>query len=366
MSKIPIARPNIGQEEWEALRDPIMSGWIAQGPKVKEFEEVFARRHEVKHAVAVSSGTAALHLMLLALGCGPGDEVIVPAFTWVASANAVRFTGATPRFADIDLETFNLTVESVLAVLTPRTKVVMAVHQFGRCAPMRELREALPLSVELVEDAACAVGGHSGERSVGGLGRAAAFSFHPRKVITTGEGGMVTTDDGELAAVVRALRNHGGVPRVGTLSSPVRPYDLPDFPMVGYNYRLTDLQAAIGLVQLGKLDRLLAEREVAARLYHERLGGVAWLRLPSFPARGVHCWQSFVVRVDPSCAPLSRDVWMGRLFEGGVETRVGTTLLDEGCGGALEAFLGGVALPMGAGEVVEGVCFSIRSMRPES
>lgn len=199
---IPISLPSTGEDEWQAIKDPIMTGWLTQGPKVAAFEQAFAERHQVKHAIATTSCTTALHLILAALGIGAGDEVIVPAFTWVATANVVLYCGATPVFVDVDRETFNLDVSQVKAKITERTKAIIPVHLFGLCADIDALAAVAP-GIPLIEDAACAAGSSYKGRSAGSLGLAGAFSFHPRKSITTGEGGMVTTNDDELAETIR-------------------------------------------------------------------------------------------------------------------------------------------------------------------
>src|SRR5947207_1445867 len=305
--RIAIAAPVMGDEEWQALREPLETGWLTQGPKVAAFERAFAERHRIDHAIAVSSATTGLHLALAALDIGPGDEVILPAFTWVSTTNCIVYCGAMPVFADVDRVTFNLTAAEVARRLTPRTKAVIAVHLFGLCADVDALRAVLPPEVKIVEDAACAAGGALGERPAGGLGDIGVFSFHPRKSITTGEGGMVTTNDDQLAARVRVLRNHGASVSEEQRHAGPRPYLLPDFDELGFNYRMTDLQGAVGLVQLGKLDRFIDERAAAARYYRQALGGLGWLRLPDEPARGRHAWQAFVCYVDPRTAPLPRN-----------------------------------------------------------
>ena len=321
---IPIARPCIGEEEWQALREPIMSGWLTQGPKVEAFERRFAELHEVRHAVATTSCTTALHLALLAVGVRPGDEVIVPAFTWVASANAVLYCGATPVFVDVDPTTFNVDMEQALAAVTERTRAVMPVHLFGLCAEVARLRAGLPETVAVVEDAACAAGARSGERFAGGLGDAAAFSFHPRKSVTTGEGGMVTTDDDDIAARVRRLRNHGaGISEEQRHAGP-KPYLMADFDVLGFNYRMTDLQGAVGLVQIEKLEGFIAERARWAAWYRDRLADIDWLRLPQEPMQGRHAWQAFVCTADPARVPMSRNAMMERLHAIGISTRPGT------------------------------------------
>jgi perosamine synthetase len=325
---IPIAAPVLGEEEWQALREPLESGWLTQGPKVAAFEAAFAERHGVPHALATTSCTTALHLCVTALGIGPGDEVIVPAFTWVATANAVVYSGATPVFADVDRRTFNIDAEDVRSKLTPRTRAVIAVHLFGLCADVDALRAVLPPDVALVEDAACAAGAAYRGRPAGGLGTMAAFSFHPRKSITTGEGGMVTTADARLAELVERLRSHGGAVSEEQRHAGGTPYLLPEFDEIGFNYRMSDLQAAVGVVQLGKLDRFIDERDVLADRYAQALAEVPWLSLPERPADGRHGWQSYVTLVEEG-APAGRDQLLARLHELGIGARPGTHAVTE-------------------------------------
>jgi len=321
--KVQIAMPSTGIEEWEALREPLETGWLTQGPKVREFEEAFAARHQVLHALATSNCTTALHLALLSLGVGPGDEVIIPSFTWVASANVACYVGATPVLADVDPSTFNLRPDEVRRFLTPRTKAIIAVHLFGRCADIDAIAAAAP-GVPIVEDAACAVGATYRGRSAGGLGTLAAFSFHPRKIVSTGEGGMVTTNDPALAAKIDALRNHGAsVPEDVRHQGP-KPYLLPAFDVLGFNYRMTDLQGAVGTVQLRKLDRFLAERQLWAQWYRRELVSIPWLAPPPAEEGYGHSLQAFVCRVDESKSPMPRNAVMDVLAARGVATRPGT------------------------------------------
>ncbi len=321
---IAISLPATGEEEWQAARDPIMSGWLTQGPKVAAFEKTFAARHGVKHALATTSCTTALHLALAALGIGPGDEVIVPSFTWIATANVVLYCGATPVLADVDRTTFNIDAADVARKLTPRTKAVIAVHLFGLCADIDALRGVLPAGVALIEDAACAAGAAYKGRAAGALGEMAAFSFHPRKSITTGEGGMLTSNDDHLANIANMLRNHGASISEEQRHNGPRPYLLPDFNLLGFNYRMTDLQGAVGLVQLGKLDNYITERQRYADYYRERLSRLNWLRLPEVPAGWSHAWQAYVTYVDPKHAPMPRNDIMERLQAKGISTRPGT------------------------------------------
>lgn len=321
---IAISLPMTGEDEWHAVREPLMSGWLTQGPKVAAFEKAFAERHQVKHALAVTSCTTGLHLALAGLGIGPGDEVIVPSFTWVATANAVLYCGGTPVLVDVSRDTFNIDIAQVAAKVTERTRAVIAVHLFGLCADIDALRAALPASVAIVEDAACAAGAAWNGRPAGSLGDIGVFSFHPRKSVTTGEGGMVTTNDLELAERMNQMRNHGASISEEQRHHGPRPWILADFDLLGYNYRMTDLQGAVGVVQLAKLDTFIDERARWAQFYREQLAGIDWLRLPQEPAGARHGWQSFVTWVDPEKAPMPRNDMMQRLQEQGIATRPGT------------------------------------------
>ena len=324
LRQVPIALPSIGEDEVTAVAEVLRSGWITQGPKVAAFEAAFAERHGVAHALATTSCTTALHLALGAVGVGPGDEVIVPSFTWIATANAVVYCGATPVFADVDPRTFNIDVSDATARVTERTRAIIPVHLFGLCADVNGLRAAIPEHVRIVEDAACAAGASYRGRPAGSLGDVAAFSFHPRKAVTTGEGGMLTTNDGALAQHVECLRNHGASISEEARHSGPRPWLLADFDVLGFNYRMTDIQAALGIEQLRKLDRFIAERAEGARFYAQELRRLNWLRVPEVPEGDAHAWQSFVVRVDPDAAPMPRDAIMETLQTRGVATRPGT------------------------------------------
>jgi len=321
---IAISLPSTGDDEWNAVREPLISGWLTQGPKVAEFEKKFASYHEANHALATTSCTTGLHLMLAALGVGPGDEVIVPAFTWVSTANVVLYCGATPIFADIDPRTFNIDPKDIANRVTSRTKAIMVVHLFGLCADMDAIRAAAPSHIPILEDCACAAGATYKGKFAGTLGLAGAFSFHPRKSITTGEGGMVTTNDTAYAEICDQLRNHGASVSEEIRHKGPKPYLLPDFNLLGFNYRMTDLQGAVGVVQMEKLSSFIKERQQWADFYCEELADVNWLRMPSRPTEGQHAWQSFVTHVDPASAPEPRNDIMEKLQQQGISTRPGT------------------------------------------
>lgn len=324
MEKIQIAIPNLGSEEFDAIQKPLKSGWLTQGPFVKQFENEFSVRHEVKHALATTSCTTALHLMLAAAGIGPGDEVIVPSFTWVSTANAVLYCGATPVFVDIALDTYNIDLQDTLSKITPRTKAIIVVDLFGLCVDVESFRNEIREGILIFEDAACAAGGSLNGHMAGSLSDAATFSFHPRKSITTGEGGMLVTNDTRLYLVAEKLRNHGAEVSEEERHQGPAPYLLPDFNLLGFNYRMTDLQGAIGVEQLRKLDRFIAERDLQASFYDNHLSDIDWLSIPKRPQRGTHAWQAYVTRVNHADGSKFRNSVMKRMEAEGIATRPGT------------------------------------------
>ncbi len=324
MKRLPITAPEFDDAEAAAVRACLESKWVTQGPMTRQFEELFARRHAVAHALATTSCTAALHLATTALGLGPGDEVVVPAFTWVTSAHAAEYVGARAVFADVDLRTFNLDPQALQAAITPRTKAVVVVHLFGLAACLDDiLTVARRHRLAVIEDAACAVGTTYRGRPVGGFGDVGCFSFHPRKIVTTGEGGMVTTNDARLAESIACLRNHGASGHPGPGSSPQKPYAMGAFDQLGFNLRLSDIQASVGVAQMAKLDRLLDERQKIAARYTATLAGLPGIATPHIPDGCGHTYQSYVIRVVEG-GGARRNAVMDRLADKGIQTRPGT------------------------------------------
>ena len=311
MDPIQIAKPKLTGNELAYVTDCLESGWISSaGQYVNRFEAAFAERLGTRHAASCSNGTVALHLALLALNIGPGDEVIVPTLTYIASANAVVYCGATPVFVDSDADTMNLSPDAVERAITPRTKAIIAVHLYGHPADMDALRAiCAPRGIRIVEDAAEAHGAMIGDRVVGSIGDIATFSFFGNKIMTTGEGGMVTTNSDDLDGFVRLFKGQG--------QDPARRYW---FPVVGYNYRMTNVAAAIGLGQLEALDCHLADRRRIGDVYDHLLTDCALLQLPVTRNGYTNVRWLYTVVVDERCK-VSRDEIMERMAEQGIETR---------------------------------------------
>ena len=316
---IPVMKPTLGEEEAQAVAEAVRSGWVAQGPRVAEFEKAFAASVGADHGVATSNCTTALHLCLYVLGVGPGDEVIVPSFSFIATANAVRYCGATPVFADVSAETGNLTSETVAAVRTDATKAVLVVHQGGGPADLPALKASLG-GLPLVEDAACAAGSTLNGAPTGQGALMAAWSFHPRKLLTTGEGGMITTDDEELAARMRRLREHGMSVSAADRHAAAGKAIVESYGETAFNYRMTDIQAAMGLVQLRRLPGIVTRRREIAARYQELLAPLG-LRTVRDPEGATSNFQSFWVEL-PDAAPPVGDV-LAALAEAGVSARRG-------------------------------------------
>jgi dTDP-4-amino-4,6-dideoxygalactose transaminase len=337
-ARIRLGRPDVGGAELAEVAEVLESGMLTMGAKVEEFEAEIARACEVTYALAVSSGTAALHLAVLAFGLEPGDEVLVPAYTFPATANVVALAGLRPVLVDVDPETMN--IDPARIDVRARTKLLLGVHLFGRPLPLHELPD-LPL----LEDAAGALGARYRGRACGGLGVAGCLSFHPRKIVTTGEGGAVTTSDEAIADAVRQVRNHGW-----------RSLVPPDLPAPGLNYRLSDILCAVGIPQARRLDELHRERSRIAAGYAERLAHLPVL-LPAADEGDVHGWQAYVIQVD------DRDRVLAELRAQEIEAQIGTYSLpllgayrDQGAfPGARRVFERALALPfhtrLSAGEL---------------
>jgi dTDP-4-amino-4,6-dideoxygalactose transaminase len=329
LKTIPVARPSLGLTEEKAVLEVLRSGWVSQGPRVAEFERKFAKYVGAAHAVAVSSCTTALHLALLAAGVKPGDEVLCPSLSFIATANAIVHAGATPVFVDVDPSTYNMDPNCIESAITPRTKAILVVHQVGLPSRLNEITNiASRRGLLTIEDAACAIGSEYNGRRIGLPHTSmACFSFHPRKVLTTGEGGMITTADAELAARLRRLRQHAmsmsDLARHSSSTVTIESYD-----EVGFNYRMTDLQAAMGLAQMQRLEAMLVKRRALAQRYSSRLSSLSWLVLPDEPAECRHNFQSYMVRLQND-APVTRDELMQQLLDRGVSTRRGVMAIHR-------------------------------------
>ena len=318
---IPLTRPEFGAEEARAVADVLKSGWVVQGPRVAEFERLVASRVGASHGVATTSCTTALHLALLASGIRPGDEVICPSYSFIASANAVVYAGAVPVFAEIEDDTWNLDPSDVSRRVSLKTKAVLAVHQVGLAADLDRLRAAVPDRVAIIEDAACAIGSSYKGRPVGSHGNVACLSFHARKTISIGEGGMLLTDDAAVADRARTLRSHGAsVSDLDRHRAKGLVYE--EYRELGYNYRMTDVHAAIGIEQMKRLDDLLARRRAAASRYDVAFCGSEQVQIPAQPSYAQHSYQSYAIRLR-SRGGTERDDVMRELIDAGVTCRRG-------------------------------------------
>lgn len=319
---IPLARVSFDEAEERNVLAALRSGWVGQGPRVAEFETRFARRVGAAEAVATSSCTGALFLALRSLGIGPGDEVIVPSLSFIASANAIVHCGAEPVFVDVDPRTYNIDPARIEEAVGPKTRAVMPIHQVGVPADLAAISDvASATGLQVIEDAACAVGVTYQGQPIGSSGNLACFSFHPRKVLTTGEGGMITTHDPELAARLRRLRHQGM-----TVSDLDRHHSasliIEAYPEVGYNFRMSDIQAAVGLAQLDKLDSLVARRRECAARYGELLAPESRVVAPFIPAGTEPNFQSYLIRLR-DCGAEDRNRVIEHLQQRGISTRRG-------------------------------------------
>jgi dTDP-4-amino-4,6-dideoxygalactose transaminase len=315
--------PVLEEDDFRAVREVLETGFLVQGARVAAFEKAFAERVSVPHAVAVTNCTAALHLSMQALDVRAGDIVLVPAFSWLSTANVVELCGAQPVFVDIEPHSFNMAPAALEETLTRlhksadvarRIRAVLPVHAFGRVADLGKISQiAERFGHPVVEDAACALGARHENKEAGSMGLMGCFSFHPRKAITTGEGGVITTHDARIAKHLRALRNHGLDPESAT----------PDFIMPGHNTRMTEFQAALGVTQLSKLDRLLATRRALAANYNKSFAGSAVTPPPQVPEGDAHAYQSYVTLLPKEAAPRRADI-IKKLREQNIETTIGT------------------------------------------
>lgn len=345
---IRLSRPYLSETSLQQVLDVLDSGMLVQGKWVRAFEEQLEAYLNIPHCILVSNGTAALHLSLLAAGIGPGDEILVPAYTFTAVANAVELTGATPVFADISLADCCLDISQVESKITPSTKAIIAVHEFGMMCDMEGIEIiANKHKLLIIEDAACALGASYLNHKAGTIGYTGCFSFHPRKIITTGEGGAIVTKDAALADRLRKMRNHG-IDLSGLF---------PDFVLPGFNYRMTDFQAALGPEQLAVLDELIDENNRQAAYYEKAFREVEGVQLPKAIANGVVTYQTYHIIFENT---LKRDQVKAALKEEGIESNIGAYAIPElkyykdkykisevACPNAHKAYKNGLAIPLG-------------------
>ncbi len=330
---VPIAKTSLLSSEIQSVLEPLKSGWLVQGSKVAEFEKKWSNFTGAQNSIAVTSCTSALHLSLAALGFGPGDEAVVPAFTWISTANVVEHLGGKVIFCDIDPISFNIDVNQIESKISSKTKAIIPVHLFGLSADMNPINEiAKKHNLWVIEDAACGFGAQYYGKHVGTLGHTGCFSFHPRKAITTGEGGMITTSNSELAERIKCLRDHGAAMSDLQRHLGAKPYLLADHPEAGYNQRMTDIQGALGSAQMDRAHDIVKERQKLAQVYNDAFINLDWLRTPVCSEGFVHGYQSYPCIFKPKLANLSgvshvneaRNRWMEILQQEGISTRPAT------------------------------------------
>lgn len=319
---IPLAKPYVTADEAQAAYDTILTGWITQGPKVQEFEEKFAAYTGANYAVAVSNCTTALHLSMIVAGIGPGDEVICPSMSYIATANAVKYVGATPVFAEVQQDSYNLDPFDVEKRITKKTKAILAVHQIGMPADIDAFKALCKqYNLKLIEDAACAAGSSYKGKKIGSHSELVCFSFHPRKVISTGDGGMITTNREDYYNRLRLLRQHG-MSINDRVRHEAKKIVFEDHVEVGYNYRMTDIQAAVGIKQLEKLDWIVDERRKVAAAYNEAFKHLEFVQLPWEQKGYFSNYQSYSIYLKKSC-PADRNTLMQNLLDKGIASRRG-------------------------------------------
>lgn len=363
---IKLSVPDVGNEEMEEIKKVIDSNYFVQGETVERFEKAVSGYLNVRHCIALSSGTAALHLALLSLGIKDGDEVIIPDFTFPATSNVVELAGAKVRLVDIKINDFCIDGNKIEECINEKTRAIMPVHEFGQCADMDKIMGlAKKYNLKVIEDAACALGAEHRSKKAGTIGNMGCFSFHPRKAVTTGEGGMVATDDDELAQRIRILRNHGIDYSTGKA----------EFKLPGFNYRMTEIQAAMGIAQIKKLENSIAYRRQMAEEYKKHLENHADIIIPKEKNYGRHIYQTYHILID---SRFNRDYLKEKLREKGIECNIGAYAVHEQkyykqkykyssnmLKNSLLSYNQGLALPMHCkldSDVVEFVCSSIRGL----
>ncbi len=347
---IPLARPYFDEDEINEIKKVLDSGWVAQGPKMKEFEENFAKYLNAKHAVAVSNCTVALHLALLVLGIKKGDEVLVADYTFPATGHSVLYCGAKPVFVDINPKTYNINPDLIEDKITSKTKAIIPVHTFGQPADMDPIMEiAEKHNLKVVEDAACAAGAKYKCKFAGTIRNIGCFSFHARKGITTGEGGMVVTDNKEIAEEIRTLSTFGMVSAWGREKS--KEILIPEFVKLGYNYKMSDITAAVGVAQLRKLDKIIKRKRELAKYWDEKLQEIDFIEPPFVDKNVFHIYQSYVALVDKK---INRNKLIKNLIDNNIQTQIGTYSSHiqpvynstDKCPNSLKVFNQSLSLPM--------------------